>query len=255
MTEVKEAGWLPQLASPSRLLAQLRHVFRRELRSFAPETRRDVVSYCRDFVIGIGVAECRHRQRADRYLLLISPKHDLRDIGRAGIVLRPTHPSASPSSRQGSARPAVAADAGALKHLFAASIRCAGPSLLRRGRRGGAKPRGQIGCHTVGGTLCADRPPIERMSSGASRLKSRGRRPRPSGSTSLPWPVAWPTERAGDEILITPAADAGRFVRTDVERAASRPVMALPNFLRLSNANARFLGVWHSPQWARASAR
>jgi len=38
-------------------------------------------------------------------------------------------------------------------------------------------------------------------------------------------------------------------------KARQPAVSAPPNFLRLSTANARFLGVWHSPQCARASAR
>src|SRR5450631_1057398 len=37
---------------------------------------------------------------------------------------------------------------------------------------------------------------------------------------------------------------------------ARHPAVSAPtNFLRLLSANARFRGVWHSPQWASASAR
>jgi hypothetical protein len=53
-----------------RLFPQLRHVMRGDLRSLTAETRRDVVGHCGDFIVGIGVAECRHRQRAVRYLSL-----------------------------------------------------------------------------------------------------------------------------------------------------------------------------------------
>src|SRR4051794_4042284 len=38
-------------------------------------------------------------------------------------------------------------------------------------------------------------------------------------------------------------------------KARQPAVSAPPNFLRLLSANARFRGVWHSPQCASASAR
>jgi hypothetical protein len=70
------------------LLAQLGDITRGEARALGAETRGDIVGHRRDLVVGIGVAEGRHRERAVRRQSRGPPQHDLRDIGAAGIVDR-----------------------------------------------------------------------------------------------------------------------------------------------------------------------
>jgi hypothetical protein len=72
-----------------RLLAQLRHVLRGEVRWLAAEARGDVIGERGDFRIGIGIAERRHRDGVGWGVPLGSVKHDLDDIDRTGIVDRP----------------------------------------------------------------------------------------------------------------------------------------------------------------------
>src|SRR5258708_5865263 len=66
-----------------RLLPQLRHVLGGKLRSLAAEACADVIGDRRDLVVGISVAECRHRDRAFRRMPLGPGDHDLCHIGRA----------------------------------------------------------------------------------------------------------------------------------------------------------------------------
>src|SRR5260370_25664866 len=71
-------GWTKRLLR--RLLAQLSHILRRELRCLAAEARGHVIGNRRDLGVGIGIAERTHR---DRGLLRMPPgsgNHDLRDI-------------------------------------------------------------------------------------------------------------------------------------------------------------------------------
>src|ERR1700739_1474660 len=91
------------------------------------------------------------------------------------------------------------------------------------------------------------------MSSGAIRLKLSSTAS-PIGPEAEPWPVAWPGDRYATRSASlqppTPVALSEEMLK------ARQPAVSAPaNFLRLSSANARFRGVWHSPQWASASAR
>ena len=139
-----------QPSSIRRLAPQLSDFLFADLRWRAAEAPGDVVGDSGDLHVGIGCAECRHRDDARRRLPLGAGDHDLRDIGCGRIVDGARAGDGGEGRDRADAGPAVATDAGLLKDSSCRAASAVAPPLLGEAGAGGAIVAGKSDDATAG---------------------------------------------------------------------------------------------------------